>query len=205
MCARQILQALVFAALLACIPAAWALPADLVLAVAAGESDEQVAAVGKLVASEDPGVEAYFQALLDGEVQVSGGKRALIVKDQQAVDAATGAKVEPLPADLEDAIVNNRLRGTIASARSALKLASPDRAQRLAAVKALEDGARAEMLPLIAKALARETDAQIRKSLALVQASVQLKSDDAALRMTAVKALAHSDNPNTKMLLLGLL
>ena len=205
MCARQILQALVFASLLACIPAAWALPADLVLAVAAGESDEQVAAVGKLVASEDAGVEAYFQALLDGEVQVSGGKRALIVKDQQAVDAATGAKVEPLPAGLEDAIVNNRLRGTIASARSALKLASPDRAQRLAAVKALEDGARAEMLPLIAKALARETDAQIRKSLALVQASVQLKSDDAALRMTAVKALAHSDNPNTKMLLLGLL
>ena len=59
----------------------WALPADLVLAVAAGESDEQVAAVAKLVASGDAGVETYFQALLDGEVQVAGGKRVLIVKD----------------------------------------------------------------------------------------------------------------------------
>src|SRR5471030_2535011 len=61
------------------------------------------------------------------------------------------------------------------------------------------------MLPLIGKALERETDPQIKKLLTLVQASVQLKSSDAALRMTAVKALAQSDNPNTKMLLLALL
>jgi urea transport system permease protein len=197
--------ALGLVSLLCCTHAAWGLPADLVLAVAAGESDEQVAAVAKLVASGDTGVEIYFQALLDGEVRVAGGKRVLIVKDSQGVDAASGDKVDPLPTELEDAIVNNRLRGTLEAARGALKLASPERAARLAAVKALEDGAREEMLPLIAKALAAETDPQIRQSLILVQASVQLKSADAALRMAAVKALAQSDNPNTKMLLLGLL
>ncbi len=202
---KKIAQSLSLAAFLCCTHPAWALPADLVLAVAAGESDEQVAAVARLVASGDAGVETYFQALLDGEVQVAGGKRVLIVKDSQAVDAASGDKVDPLPADLEDPIVNNRLRGTLEAARSALKLNSPERAERLAAVKALEDGAREEMLPLIARALAAETDAQIRRSLTLVQASVQLKSADAAVRMAAVKALAQSDNPNTKMLLLGLL
>ena len=202
---KKIALALGLASLLCCMHPAWALPADLVLAVAAGESDEQVAAVGKLVASGDAGVEAFFQALLDGDVQVAGGKRVLMVKDAQAVDAASGDKVAPLPAELEDAIVNNRLRGALEGARSALKLASNDRAERLAAVKALEDGARAEMLPLIAKALAAETDAQIRQSLILVQAGVQLKSADAAVRMAAVRALAQSDSPNTKTLLLALL
>ncbi len=202
---KKFLRALCLASLLGCAHAAWALPADLVLAVAAGESDEQVAAVGKLVASGDAGVEAFFQALLDGNVQVSGGKRVLVVKDRRGVDAATGEKVEPLPEDLDDAMVNNRLRGKLEAGLSALKLGSADRPQRLAAVKTLEDGAGEEMLPLIDTALAREADPQIRKLLTLVQASVQLKSADAAVRMTAVKALALSENPNTKMLLLALL
>jgi urea transport system permease protein len=193
------------ASLLCCAHPAWALPVDLVLAVAAGESDERVAAVAKLVASGDPGVEAFFQALLDGNVQVAGGKRVLVVKDQQGIDAASGDKVEPLPDDLDDAVVNNRLRGTLEAARGALKLSSTDRAVRLAAVKTLEDGAGEEMLPLIGTALERETDPQIKKLLTLVQASVQLKSSDAALRMTAVRALALSGSNNTKMLLLGLL
>jgi urea transport system permease protein len=202
---KHFARALCLACLLCCANTAWALPADLVLAVAAGDSDEQVAAVGKLVASGDPAVEAFFQALLDGNVQVAGGKRVLIVRDQQGIDAATGDKVEPLPADLDDAMVNNRLRGTLESARSALKLGSTDRVARLAAVKTLEDGAGVEMLPLIGTALEREADPQIKKLLTLVQASVQLKSADAAVRMTAVKTLAQSDNPNTKMRLLGLL
>ncbi len=202
---KKFALALGLASLLCCVHAAWALPADLVLAVAAGESDERIAAVAKLVASGEPGVEAFFQALLDGNVQVAGGKRVLVVKDQQGVDAATGDKVEPLPENLEDALVNNRLRGTLEAARGALKLGSPDRAARLAAVKTLEDGAGEEMLPLISTALERESDPQIKTLLTLVQASVQLKSADAAMRMTAVKALAQSDNPNTKMLLLAML
>ena len=197
--------ALGLAFLFCCARAAWALPADLVLAVAAGDSDDQVAAVAKLVASGDPGVGEFFQALLDGNVEVVGGKRVLIVKDDVGIDAVSGEKVEPLPEDLDDAVVNNRLRGTLESARSALKLASTDRTARLAAVKNLEDGAGQEMLPLISKALARETDPQIKKLLTLVQASVQLKSANPAVRSAAVKALASSDSPNTKTLLLGLL
>jgi urea transport system permease protein len=205
MLTRIFALALCLASWLCCVPAAWALPADLVLAVAAGESDEQIGAVAKLVASGDTGVESFFQALIDGNVQVAGGKRVLIVKEQQGVDAATGVKVEPLPGDLEDAVVNNRLRRTLGAASGALKLSSSDRAVRLAAVKTLEDSAGDEMLPLIGKALEHETDPQIKNLLTLVQASVQLKSADAAMRMAAVKALALSDSPSTKTLLLGLL
>jgi urea transport system permease protein len=202
---KKTAAALGLALLLAWARLAWALPADLVLAVAAGQSDEQVAAVGKLVASGDAGVEAFFKALLDGNVQVAGGKRVLVVKDEQGVDAATNEKVAPLPDSLEDAVVNNRLRGALEAAMGALKLSSPDRGERLAAVKTLEDGAGEEMLPLIAKALAAEADPQIKKLLALVQAGVQLKSADPAVRKSAVTALASSDSPTTKTLLLGLL
>ena len=202
---KTIAPVLVLALLLAWARLACALPAELVLAVAAGQSDEQVAAVGKLVASGDAGVEVFFRALLDGNVQVAGGKRVLVVKDEQGVDAATNEKVAPLPDGLEDAVVNNRLRGALEAAMGALKLTLPDRAARLAAVKTLEDGAGAEMLPLIGKALAAETDPQIKKLLSLVQAGVQLKSADPAVRMAAVRALASSDNPNTKTLLLGIL
>src|SRR5487761_2456573 len=203
--ARALVLALGLASVLCCANAAWALPADLVLAVAAGDSDEQVAAVSKLVASGDSGVEAFFQALLDGKVQVADGKRVLIVKGEQGVDAATGEKVAPLPGNLDDAMVNNRLRGTLESARSALKLTSANPAVRLAAVKTLEDRAGEEMLPLIGTALARETDPQISKLLVLVQASLELKSPDAAVRRAAVRKLAQSDSPKTKTLLLGLL
>ena len=197
--------ALCLAAALCCARLAWALPADLVLAVAAGESDEQVAAVGKLVASGEPGVDVFFQALLEGSVQVADGRRVLIVSGEQAVDAATGEKLGALPGGLDDALVNNRLRGALATARSALKLSSPDPAARLAAVKTLEDGAGEEMLPLIDRAQEKEADPEIKGLLALVRAGVQLKNADASIRMKAVEALAQSDSPNTKTLLLGLL
>jgi urea transport system permease protein len=67
---KTIAPVLVLALLLAWARLACALPAELVLAVAAGQSDEQVAAVGKLVASGDAGVEVFFRALLDGNVRM---------------------------------------------------------------------------------------------------------------------------------------
>ena len=49
--------------------------------------------------------------------------------------------MSPLPADLEDVVINNRLRREIGSAMAGLKLTSPDRAVRLAAAKELQNGA----------------------------------------------------------------
>src|ERR1043166_2395030 len=190
---------------LCCARLVWALPADLVLTVAAGESDQRSEAVGKLTSSGDPAVPAFFQALLDGDAQVADGKRVLLVKDGKATDAATGEKLAAVPADVEDVVVNNRLRRELEAALGALKLTSPDRAVRLAAIKALETDADEHMLPLIGKALAQESDAEIKTLLLLAQAGLQLKSSDAEVRLAAVKALATSNNSGTKTLLLGLL
>jgi urea transport system permease protein len=184
-------------------PAA-AIDAAVVDRLAFGESDEKIAAVGALVASGDERALPILQALADGSVQTSG-RRVLIIAGEEATDAVTGEKVRPLPEEREDIVVNNRLRREIDSALGALKLVSPDRATRSRAASALEDGADESALPLVKKALERETDPKLERLLRLIAASIEVKSGDAAVRLAAVRALGQSGNPGTKTQLLALL
>src|SRR4029077_1270195 len=108
------------------------------------------------------------QALAEGELKAAGeqaGKRVLIVKGEEITDAITGEKVAPAPATPEDVRINNRLRGAVQGALAALKLTSSDQATRLAAVNELAGGADDAMLPLVKKALDRETDPAIKTLL----------------------------------------
>ena len=61
------------------------------------------------------------------------------------------------------------------------------------------------MLPVIRRALAKEQDAEIKALLTLTRATIELASDDKAMRIGAIRALAESRDPNTKTLLLPLL
>jgi hypothetical protein len=134
-----------------------------------------------------------LQALIDGDVQTAGENQVLIVKDDKAIDAATGKEVTPLPETREDVVANNRLRRELATAIAAFKLSSPDRTVRLAAAKELQNSADEEALPAIAAALAKESDPEVKGLLTLTQASIQLASTDRATRLAAVRALAGSD------------
>ena len=103
--------------------------------LATGDSGEKIEAIGALVAEGDPRAIAVLEALGEGELQIAG-KRVLIVKGERATDALSGAPVTPLPADREDVVANNRVRGAAAVALAALKLVAPERQTRLAAAKA---------------------------------------------------------------------
>ena len=184
---------------------AWALPADVVKALAFGDGDARGKAIGALVASGDVAALPVLQAMMDGEMQTVGEERVLIVKGDAAVDAVTGNAVTPLPDGRDDVVVNNRLRRTLATAVAAFKLASPDRAVRLAAAKELQNSADEEALPAIAAATAKEADAEVKGLLTLTQASIQLGSTDRATRLAAIRALAQSDAGATKTLLLAVL
>ena len=116
---RTLLAILLAAAALLARPAA-ALDAALVEKLGLGDSDEKVAAINALAATGDPRAAELLAALAEGEVQVAG-MRVLVVKGDQATDAATGEAVAPLPPDREDVVVNNRLRGAIASAPSCIR------------------------------------------------------------------------------------
>jgi urea transport system permease protein len=198
---RSALGHLLIATLLVFSVSARALDAEVVRKLAFGESDEQVAAIAALVAEGDAQAAAVLQALADGELQTAG-KTVLIVKSGAGADAVTGAKIAVLPAEREDVNANNRLRRELATALAALKLLSTDRATRFAAAKELAGGAEDAMLPLLKKALAQESDPEIKPMLEIIQATLELKSNDRATRMGAIRILGLSNNSNTKTLLL---
>jgi urea transport system permease protein len=184
---------------------ALAVTADEVAKLAFGEAEERSAVIGALVTAGDATVIPLLQALADDKVKATPDKKVLVVDGDKAIDVLTGKPVAPVPADLEDVVVNNQMRGELGGAIAALRLGSSDRAVRLAAAKELQGGAEEEMLPVLSKALEKETDPEVKEILALVQAALQLKSSDRAVKLAAIKALAQSTNPNTKTLLLPFL
>jgi urea transport system permease protein len=172
--------------------------------LAFGDSDEKVEAIAALVANGDEKSAALLQALAEGELYTSG-KRVLIVKGEQASDAVTGQKLAQVPADKEDITVNNRLRRELGAALAALRLVSPKAEVRFTAAKELLGGAEPAMLPLVQKALAKETDPGIKGMLEQIAAALELKAEDPATRLAAVKRLAAASTPSTKTLLLEFL
>jgi urea transport system permease protein len=150
----RILFVAAFALLAGLVAPAAALDQAAVEKVATGDSGEKIEAIGVLVAEGDPRAIAVLEALGEGELQIAG-KRVLIVKGERATDALSGAPVTPLPADREDVVANNRVRGAATVALAALKLVAPERQTRLAAARAVAGGADEAMLPLVRKALER--------------------------------------------------
>jgi urea transport system permease protein len=170
--------------------------------LAFGDGDERIEAIAALVAEGDPKARDVLKALAEGEMQTAG-KQVLIVRGDKALDAISGA-TRPLPTEREDVVANNRLRGAIGDALAVLNLLSPERAERLASAKVLAGGADRTMYPLIERALAKETDAEIRGVLEIIAAGMQLKADSREARLAAIRTLGRSSNPNSKTLLLEL-
>jgi urea transport system permease protein len=170
------------------------------LAIAQGDSDERIAALNAAVATGDPALAGYVQALLDDQVRVGGG-RAWRMQGEQALDAATGQPGTP-PADAEDVSNNNRMRGALQAALGVLQLMSPDIVLRRAAMAELLKASLDEsQLPLLDKALAAETDAELRERLGRLRATIQITSADRAQRLAAAQALAASGQPEVASLL----
>ena len=191
-----------FLALLAALTCSFAhaLTADEARGIALGDTEARIEALGKAIVTADERTAAFLQALADDAVKTGGGQ-VFVVRDDKASDPVTGAPAT-LPADAEDVINNNRMRGELDSAMAALKLFSKDAAVRAAAVAELQKEPDESRLPLIEKAWAAEPDARIKEQLALVRAAALLGSTDKARRLEAARLLAGSHSPTTRGLLL---
>ncbi len=186
--------------LLACALTARAAPDPaLVRQLADDDSSVKVAAIQKLTQTGDPDTVRILQAMADDALALAGGK-VLIVDGDKAFDAATGAPVKA-PENPESITVNNRIRGELANALAALKLFDADPAVRLDSAQKLQSKVSAEMSPLLAKALEKETDAKIKALLTLSHAQANLANADPAARLAAVRALSGSSSPSVKSLL----
>ncbi len=167
----------------------WALTDAQRLAIAAGDSDARIAALQERVAAGDAELAAFATALLADQVKIVAG-RAVVVRDGQAPDGA------------EDVLNNNRMRRELQSALAALALFAPDRGERAKAIAALKDQIDEAQLPLLDKALAAETDAELKPRLQLLRAAALIASPDRTKRLDAARLLAESGDPGTRSLLI---
>jgi urea transport system permease protein len=147
---------------------AFALDRAAVEKLASDDNDEKIAAIGALLAEGDPKAAEVLARAAEGEIEIDGKKVEIVV--------------------------NNRVRGRIAEALSVLKLLSSDRAERFTAARSLAGGANPAMLPLILRAKDKEADPEIKELLEVTAAGMQLKSEDKATRLAAIRALSRSGN-----------
>lgn len=170
-------------------------------ALAGGEYDTRITAIGKAVASGDVSAKPFLQAMLDDSVKIAGGKVFVMDASGNATDPATGSVVE-LPAAAEDIVNNNLLRSEIEAGIAFLNLRNADRAVRADAVKILQDADIEESkTALLEQAVAQEKNAALRDALIQILAGVQLRSPDKGVRMAAAKMLGDSTNQNIKQML----
>jgi len=171
------------------------------LAIAAGDNDARLVALNAAAAAGgDARLAGFVQALLDGEVKVAGDKVYLVQNDKATI-AATGEPATA-PEDAEDVTNNNRMRGALDAVLSTLRLFSPDLSVRRAAIvdlgkATLEEG----RLPLIDKALAAETDPQLRDNLGRMRAAILISASDRAIRLAAARELGSSSQSTVAGLL----
>jgi urea transport system permease protein len=196
---KKILYWLMVATLLIA-PRVHALNADEAKAIASGESDARVAALQKAVEGADERTVRFIQALADDAVKLVG-EVPVIVVDGKGIDPVTHAEVQ-VPDTAEDVMNNNRMRGELDTALAAVKLLSSDVAVRRAAIKTLGGQVDAGKLPLLEKALAQETDMDLKEKLGMLRAAAMLGSDSAALRLEAATLLGTSAQAATKTLLM---
>jgi urea transport system permease protein len=176
-----------------------ALTMDEAKSIAVGESDARIEALSKAVAQGDDKTAAYLQALADDVVKIAKDQ-VIVVRDGQGLDPVTGQAV-PVPADAEEVMLNNRLRGEIDTALAALKLFSPDvKVRRQAALSLLKEPD-ASRKPLLERALAAEKDATVQGLVRQARAAALLTSDVPNDRLLAARELADSQQPETLLLL----
>jgi urea transport system permease protein len=178
---------------------ALALTAEQTRALTLGDTDARVSALQKALASPDAQTAAFLQAMADDAVKVNG-TQVLVVRDGKATDPVSG-DATALPDTAEDVINNNRMRGEIDAALSALQLLSPDAALRVQAAKSVLKEPDPTKLAMLEKALASESDEGVRKQMLLARAAILLNSDKADERMVSAKTLADSQTPDTQLLL----
>lgn len=171
--------------------AAQALTPEQARGIAVGDSDERIAALNAAAAAGAEGLGPFVQALLEDAVKVAG-ERVFVVQGDKVVEAATGAAAT-LPADAEDVVNNNRMRGALQAALASLQLLSPDlQTRRESVAELLKQSLDESQLPLLDKALAAETDASLKESLERMRATILVASPDKDKRLAAVAELAGS-------------
>jgi urea transport system permease protein len=152
------------------------------------------AAIDAVAASGHARAATVIGALQERRLQFSAAAKKVFYTDKAGTlhDAATGQPVagDP-PADLAMVRVNNRLRRAVDAALGSLTLMSPDAWRRYEAAQAVFKSRDEAALPPLEQAIAKETDAGVKRALEQAWASVVLNqaAASAADKLTAVQRI----------------
>jgi urea transport system permease protein len=160
------------------------------IAAQLGSEDRKLmqTAITTLGASGDSAALRVLRALEAGKLRIAGSGQALVTDAGKLTDAFSGKTVAGA-GDLKEPLVTNTVRRSLNTAIAQLELGSNDAGVRLHAADIVSESPTAEMAPALRKALQHEADGQVRKKLALALAQVDLQSEDAKLRLSAVHTI----------------
>lgn len=167
-------------------------------------------AIDAIAASGDDRAERVLAAMLAGDLQARRGDGRMVIATRKGqvfvlIDPLTGADIgEAGRGELRPATINNRLRAQLRGALGALTLLSPDPGKRATAADAVFTTRDGELLPVLDKAIARESEGRVRARLERAAAATRLATaEDPATRAAAATALARFADQDVRSLLTG--
>jgi urea transport system permease protein len=132
-------------------------------------------------------------ALKDGQLLFNPDDKKVYIREPAGavLDAATGQPAAGVAvAGLKSVRLNNRLRRSVEAALGSLTLLAPDPNRRLEAAQAVFKSRDSNALPALEGALAKETDARVKRAMEQARAAIILmkadSSDSAKLEAIAV-------------------
>jgi urea transport system permease protein len=168
------------------------------------QTEEGVAAV---TATGSPRAQAIIEALQGGRLVFDPESKTVFIRDgSRVVAAATGDAVASPPGELKPVRINNRLRRAIEAAIGTLTLMSPDPRIRLSAAQSVVRSRDVNSLPALDTAIAKETDARIKRVLTEARAAIILYKADASEpdRIAAIAVLRDRGDQESLALLSSL-
>lgn len=144
-----------------------------------GDTDAAITAV---VASGSPLAVTVIGALQDGRLLFDPEAKKIYVREAsgKVLDAASGQPIAAAPPPgLKAVRLNNRLRRSVEAAMGGLTLLAPDPSRRLSAAQAVFKSRDANALSALEGALAKETDARIKRAMLEARAAIILTQPSA--------------------------
>src|SRR5437879_4448375 len=181
-------------------PAAIALDKSALEKLAATDAPAKSDVIRQAVESGDVAALPVLRALVEGRL-LAGANVVAISEDGSLLDPLDGKPLQAGSVELEKVSINNRLRRTLDRAIAALGLFAPRPRDRLAAARALQEGADPELLPVVDRVLSQEKSAEVREVLRSIQGALLLGSPERDRRLQAVDALRHVPSTGSKRLL----
>ncbi|MDR3053909.1 MAG: urea ABC transporter permease subunit UrtB [Zoogloeaceae bacterium] len=171
-------------------------------ALASDDNDRKIGALQQIAASAESDALPILEALQNDALYTVDAKRVLILHENgEATDALTGETLAALPDTAEGVMINNRVRNALTLTLAAIRLSSDNAGMRLAAIETLRNTPEPELLPLLERALLKETDARVKNRIEITRAMIQLQGEDKTVRLRAIRILGETSDPANKQLL----